>query len=376
MHLYWTNYHTFSLKFSPYPPSSSSSTTTTGSSSSPPQQRIAVGTSQYYGIAGNGKLHILTFNDVQGLHSLRHFDTQHGIFDTAWNEMNEDQIVVGCGDGTVRIFDIHSPDNYPVRIYNEHEVEVSSVAWNGINKRLFASGSWDNLIRIYDPEFGSSITTLKGHTKAVFGIDWHPRWNQGKNIGSVADDGTFILWDIHAPVPALRFTASAVPLLCLDWAKYNEYEVSTAGTDNCIRSWDLRNNKYPLKTINHAHKLPIKKIKYNPHEPNLLISASFDLTVALWNMNPVDPPTGPEIFRTAHHREFVHSLDWSLYEPGLLVTGSWDQSIVAWNVRKGIYPPRVPMVPKHMRALTTTNVLSSQPPPLSPSSSSGQPLVI
>ena len=367
MHLYWTTYHTFSVKFSPYPPSLPNISSSTLSSfphvypndNNLPQQKLAIGTSQYYGIAGNGKLHILNFNNVQGLHSLRHFDTQHGIFDIAWNEMNEDQIIVGCGDGTVRLFDIKSPDNYPIRIYNEHEVEVSTVAWNGINKRLFGSGGWDNIIRIYDPEFTSSIATLKGHTKSVYGIDWHPSW--GKQIGSVADDGMFILWDIHSPVPSLRFNASSVPLLCLDWAKYNEYEVSTAGTDSCIRSWDIRNIKYPLKTIQQAHKLPIRRIKYNPHEPNLLVSGSFDLSVALWNMNPIDPPNGPEINRCYHHREFVHGLDWSLYEQGLLITGSWDQSVVAWNIRKHSHPPPVPMVPKHMRMNTN---------PLPPSSSS------
>ena len=33
------------------------------------------------------------------------FDTQDGLFDLAWSEIHENQIVTAVGDGSIRLFD-------------------------------------------------------------------------------------------------------------------------------------------------------------------------------------------------------------------------------------------------------------------------------
>lgn len=78
---------------------------------------------------------------------IRRFDTQDSLYDTAWSEIHENQIVVACGDGSVKLFDI-SLENYPVQSWQEHNREVYSVSWNLVSKDTFASSSWDGTIKV------------------------------------------------------------------------------------------------------------------------------------------------------------------------------------------------------------------------------------
>src|SRR6187402_356169 len=78
---------------------------------------------------------------------LNSFDTQDSLYDTAWSESHENQIVVACGDGSVKLFDI-SLNEFPVQSWQEHNREVYSVSWNLVSKDTFASSSWDGTIKI------------------------------------------------------------------------------------------------------------------------------------------------------------------------------------------------------------------------------------
>lgn len=55
--------------------------------------------------------------------------------------------MVGCGDGSVKLFDI-SVAQFPVQSWQEHKREVFSVYWNLVAKDTFASSSWDGTIKI------------------------------------------------------------------------------------------------------------------------------------------------------------------------------------------------------------------------------------
>jgi len=75
------------------------------------------------------------------------YDTQDSVYDTAWSEAHERQIVVASGDGSVKLFDI-TLDEFPVQSWQEHKREVYSVSWNLVSKDTFASSSWDGTIKI------------------------------------------------------------------------------------------------------------------------------------------------------------------------------------------------------------------------------------
>ncbi|KFY05609.1 hypothetical protein V492_08413 [Pseudogymnoascus sp. VKM F-4246] len=108
--------------------------------------RIAVSASMNFGLVGNGRLYILNLTP-NGIVAEQTYDTQDSLFDTAWSEAHENQVAVGCGDGSVKLFDISVPQ-FPVQSWQEHKREVFSVFWNLVAKDTFASSSWDGTIKI------------------------------------------------------------------------------------------------------------------------------------------------------------------------------------------------------------------------------------
>ena len=92
----------------------------------------------------------------------RRFESQDGQYDVAWSEMNDNQLVSTCGDGSVKLWDLQQP-GFPLMSWEEHQAEVYSCDWNLISKDMFATGSWDDTIRLWSPEAGQSITQWHEH---------------------------------------------------------------------------------------------------------------------------------------------------------------------------------------------------------------------
>ena len=79
--------------------------------------------------------------------STRSFDTNDALYDLAWSEINENQLIVACGDGSLKLFDLGVKD-FPVMNFHEHKRETFSVAWNPVAKDTFISSSWDGTVKI------------------------------------------------------------------------------------------------------------------------------------------------------------------------------------------------------------------------------------
>jgi len=131
--------------------------------------RIAVATSQHYGLVGNGRLYILGLTPkgvvaekwyiypaqiISFLLCIHHvayrllrFDTQDSLYDLAWSETHENQVLVAAGDGSIKLFDI-GLDEFPVQSWKEHNREVFAVHWNLVTKDTFCSSSWDGTIKV------------------------------------------------------------------------------------------------------------------------------------------------------------------------------------------------------------------------------------
>ena len=69
------------------------------------------------------------------------------MYDVAWSESHENQIVVSSGDGTIKLYDI-TLNQFPIMSWAEHRREVYGVSWNLVTKDTFVSGSWDGTIKI------------------------------------------------------------------------------------------------------------------------------------------------------------------------------------------------------------------------------------
>lgn len=254
--------------------------------------RLALATSQYYGLVGNGRLYLLNLGP-NGITVGKAFDTRDALYDIAWSEVHGDQIVAASGDGTVKLYDANVND-FPIAQWSEHNREVYSVHWNLTGKDTFLSSSWDGSVRIYVPDRDQSITILPV-ASCTYSAQWSPHDNG--IVSAVSSDSKIRLFDLrvpasaqnhlvmvmenHLPPPAPPGVAPQMPfmpneILTHDWNKYRGTVIATGSTDRYVRTFDTRNPKGPLAIL-PGHEYAVRRVTWSPHLSDVLLSKSIAL---------------------------------------------------------------------------------------------------
>jgi peroxin-7 len=86
----------------------------------------------------------------------------------------------------------------------------------------------------------------------------------------------------------------------------------------------------------------VRRVKFSPVEPLLLLSCSFDLSVGVWDLSPASARPGASALRQRceHHTEFVTGIDFSLFPQRMVASCSWDRSVALWPLGEPP-PPRM-----------------------------------
>jgi peroxin-7 len=178
------------------------------------------------------------------------------------------------------------------------------------------------------------------------------------------------VWDTRAPLspsssglasPSIALQAHPTEVLTLDWNKYQPHLIATGSVDRTIRIHDLRMASSAPPPTNPAaptlqpsatvatllgHEYAVRKVSWSPHSPNILASASYDMTARIWGMDAASlggAGAGMSSFGAAGmggarlekiydgHSEFVVGAAWSFFEEGVLASCSWDQEVHLWR---------------------------------------------
>ncbi|KAK7204038.1 WD40-repeat-containing domain protein [Myxozyma melibiosi] len=321
--------------------------------------RLACAASANFGLVGNGRLYVLGLTP-DGIVAEKWFDTQDGLFDCAWSENHENQIVVATGDGSVKLFDISLSD-YPIQSWREHSREVFSANWNLVDKSTFCTSSWDGLIKIWSPVRPTSLSTLQppgGQLSCTYAASYSPY--NATMLASCSSDSFLRLWDPRAggmPTNSV-YAHNGAEILSLDWNKYRPEVLATSSVDRTIKIWDLRflgnNSSSSASPVNEllGHEYAIRKIAWSPHAPELIMSASYDMTARVWidstalkqpsttfssGRQPARRPNAGLRSLWDKHTEFVVGCDWSLWgAEGWVCTVGWDEMVWVWDVRSAV----------------------------------------
>ncbi|TPX47898.1 hypothetical protein SeLEV6574_g02402 [Synchytrium endobioticum] len=287
------------------------------------ENKIAVATAANFGIVGNGRLWILSLDAPVpgGIAVEAAYDSQDGLFDCAWSELNENQLVTSSGDGSIKLWDCTLPD-HPVRSWMEHTREIFCVKWNLVRKDVFCSGSWDHTIKLWNPEMSTSLATFQEHTHCIYNTVWSP--TSPDVFASCSGDHTVKTWDMRHPASTQTIRAHQNEVLALDWNKYRDGVVVTGSVDHTVKVWDLR---FPNREVISlpGHEYAVRRLKCSPHDASLIASASYDMTVRIWDTLKPDNHLAHVMDQ---HTEFVLGIDWSLYIPGQIATAAWDESVM------------------------------------------------
>ncbi|KAJ1654825.1 peroxisomal targeting signal 2 receptor [Dispira simplex] len=299
-----TGYHGYAVKFSPFY-----------------DNVLACAGAANFGLVGNGRLTILRVPPDGPFNIDKSYDTQDGIFDCTWNELNEHQIATGGGDGSIKLWDLTIPQQ-PIMNWREHTREVFSVEWNYTRKTTFLSASWDTSVKLWSPESPTAVSTWQEHTQCVYAASWCPY--EPDTFATVAGDGLLKLWDCKTPHAVATICAHTGEALALDWNKYRPHCLATGSVDKSIKLWDTRNPRLPLETL-LGHEYAVRRLKFSPHHDAQLASASYDMTARVWDINA---PMGQPMRKVLdYHTEFVFGVDFNLFIPGQLATCAWDETV-------------------------------------------------
>ncbi|KAI6757724.1 hypothetical protein HG531_003549 [Fusarium graminearum] len=269
-------YNPYAVKYSPYYDS-----------------RVAVAASANFGIVGNGRVFALALT-AQGIEVEKTFDTNDALYDLAWSEINENQLIVACGDGSLKLFDLGVND-FPVMNFHEHKRETFSVCWNPITKDTFISSSWDGTVKIWSPTRNHSIKTLPIGT-CTYSTSFCP--SNPALISAVSSDSHLRIFDLRTPSSAKYHLTATIPvhasgpqpspgasapaeILTHDWNKYRDTVIATAGVDRILRTFDIRNPAGGPLSVMQGHEYAVRRLAWSPHSSDTLISASYDMTIGV-----------------------------------------------------------------------------------------------
>ncbi|KAK9830274.1 hypothetical protein WJX72_010750 [[Myrmecia] bisecta] len=260
---------------------------------------------------------------------------QSEVFICAWSP-TAPLLASGSGDSTARIWDLHGLPDGPVRPtvlkhFKQAEnkaKDVTTLDWNG-DGSLLATGSYDGLARIWSKE-GELKNTLNNHKGPIFSLKWNKK---GDLLLSGSVDKTAIVWDGKTGEVKQQFEFHTAPTLDVDWR--NNTSFATCSTDKMIYVCKL-GEAAPVKTF-QGHQDEVNAIKWDP-TGKLLASCSDDRTAKIWSL------TSDKCVHdfTLHSKE-IYTIKWSPSGPNtanpnqrlLLVSASFDASIRLWDVESG-----------------------------------------
>ncbi|KAJ3102715.1 hypothetical protein HDU97_000328 [Phlyctochytrium planicorne] len=289
------------------------------------ENKIAVFSAANFGIAGNGRLWVLNVEPT-GIVVERVYDTQDGVFDGAWSEVHENQLVTATGDGSVKLWDLSLAD-FPVRNWQEHSREVFSVSWNLRKKDTFLTGSWDQTIKLWNPELPQSLRTFHEHTHCIYQTIWAPY--SGEIFMSASGDQTVKLWDVRAPGSSSTIRAHQNEILALDWNKYDANCIATGSVDQTIKVWDLRYQNREVMVL-RGHEYAVRRLKFSPHSGCIISSTSYDMTMRIWDTSRGQNDSLIHVHDM--HTEFVLGVDMNMFVEGRVATCAWDETVHIMDV--------------------------------------------
>lgn len=121
---------------------------------------------------------------------------------------------------------------------------------------------------------------FKGHRSHVTAVAFHPVW---PTVVSASDDGTINVWDTQTGELERTIRAHTRAVTGLDFAASSGRFASSSG-DLSIKVWDPANDYANIRTlIGHEHT--VSAVRFVPPQDSLLLSASRDKTVRVWQVD-------------------------------------------------------------------------------------------
>lgn len=263
--------------------------------------------------------------------------TDSGFNDIAWSEPDEDHplgVIAGAlENGSVDLWDAEklrsgSSDAHISRT-TKHSGPVKALQWNPYRHNLLASVGAKGEIFIYDLNNMSNPFRL-GATAAraddIVCLDWNKQEKTAHILATGSSGGFVTVWDVKQKKDILtlnnqgRKAVSAVA-----WDPEESTKLATATPNDqepLIFLWSLRNSSAPERTLK-GHELGVLGLSWCLKDPELLLSCGKDNRTICWN-----PKTGERYGEFAAGSNWAFQSTWNPHNPSLIASASFDGKIL------------------------------------------------
>ncbi|KAG6008221.1 protein transport protein S31 [Claviceps maximensis] len=223
--------------------------------------------------------------------------------------------------GELYVFDVNDIEN-PFRLGSAtaRSDDIECLAWNRKVSHILATGGTSGFVTVWDLKTKKASLTLNNNRKAVSAIAWDPN-NSTKLLTATPDDNApvILLWDLrNSNAPERTLQGHEQGVLSLSWCHQDSDLLLSSGKDNRTLVWNPQ-------TGERYGELPevtnwTFQTQFNPHNPNLSATASFDGKITIQTLQNTNPDTsqstaeknldGEEFFRAAQTQP--QGASWSL----------------------------------------------------------------
>ena len=132
-----------------------------------------------------------------------------------------------------------------------------------------------------------------------------------------------------------RVSGHKQDVLDVAWNPFDDNMIASSSEDTTVKIWQIpdeglgKNNlDEPLLTLEGCHQRKVHQILWHPVASNILLSASFDPSIIIWNLE-----TGEAVAEIDCHPDLIFSIDWNT-NGSLIATTCKDKKIRVIDVRK------------------------------------------
>jgi WD40 repeat protein len=194
------------------------------------------------------------------------------------------QLMLGVGFKTIGLWSLSGP-----KLISHFEV-ITPVGGHYCKTALSADAQsilcaeGDNVIHLINATSGQRTIKLVGHEGRVNELRFTP---SGDVALSCSDDQTVRVWDLQSGKELRCLRGHTSGIWCLDVSGDGKYAASAgsgypeSGKDCTVRIWDINTGSEVARYVGHSQG--IRSVRFN-RSGELLMSASVDKTVRLWNL--------------------------------------------------------------------------------------------
>lgn len=268
--------------------------------------------------------------------------TDAGFNDIAWSEPDDDHplgVIAGALDnGAVDLWDAQklrsgAADAFISRT-TKHSGSVKALQWNPYRHNLLASAGAKGEIYIYDINNMANPFRL-GATVAraddIECLDWNKQEKTAHILATGSSGGFVTVWDVKQKRDILTLNnqgRKAVSAVAWDPEESTKLATATpSDQEPLIYLWSLRNSSAPERTLK-GHELGVLGLSWCVQDPELLLSCGKDNKTICWN-----PKTGEHYSDFAGGSNWAFQTKWNPHNPALIASASFDGKIVVTSIQ-------------------------------------------